>query len=370
MATDIRTLDPDAPDYDERVEAALLEEDAADGRADAGGGDEAQLEHEAAGGTEQTGQEPAAQEPTQQAEQLEAAAGEGDPEGAAAGDKPAAAKGAPAAGVLGKDGATVLPYVVLKNARDEARANRIARQEAERRAQEAEAELQRLRAAGAKAPEDVRQRAEEGLLSDEERADFPALAKMERAILETRGTKPAKTPTGQAPAAGGQEPAAEGDAPQGHSTDDGGQDPEVQEAIDSVPDLASWQASDPDRWRRAVKHDEVLRESPKWKGKPMVERLKRVAELVADEFEDVPAPAAAPAASSPQPPKQPQPKQDPRLAAQKAARTAPSTLSDFKTGGTADGPGNPVDRLKGAAQVAKFADMSDEEIDRHLAKLG
>ncbi len=55
--------------------------------------------------------------------------------------------------------------------------------------------------------------------------------------------------------------------------------------------------------------------------------------------------------------------------AQAAARTAPNTLSDFK-GGAPDSSADPIERLPSTTQVAKFSEMSDDEIDRYLARQG
>ena len=205
----------------------------------------------------------------------------------------------------------------------------------------------------------MRKRAAEGLLTDEERADFPALAKIEKALQEV-STKQATS--GPAP-----QPAKEEHLRQ--QQEDPTEDV-VQDAIDSVPVLAGWQASDPEKWKRAVAHDEVLRESPKWKDKPLTERFAHVAKVVADEYDEqiVEQPRAAVSSPAPKQPAQAA-RQDPREAAQQAARKAPSTLSDFK-GGTPEASRDPMDRLPAFKQVAKFSDMTDAEIDAHLARLG
>lgn len=54
----------------------------------------------------------------------------------------------------------------------------------------------------------------------------------------------------------------------------------VQEAIDSIPELALWQKSDPGKWNLAASIDERLRESPKYKEMPLRERFLVVVEKV------------------------------------------------------------------------------------------
>jgi len=342
MATDIRQLDPNDPGYEEAVEAALLEEDVAHGRVDDEQQQPATTEEPVApeaqpgeAATEATGPEPTAQEPA-------------EAQATAEGSEPAPA---PAAGVLSKDG-KVLPYTVLKSVREEAKQQRLARQAAEAEAAQLRARLDAIEKGGG-ATEDMRERAEAGLLTDEERADFPALAKIEQALQKLAKPEEAPAPAPAATAAPAQQ-AAEPTA------DD------VQDAIDSNPVLAGWQAEGSEKWKRAVAHDDVLRESPKWKDKPLAERFAHVARLVAEEF-DEPIAEPAPPAPSPTPPAPP--RKDPKIVAQEAKRTTPSTLSDFK-GGAPESSGNPIDRLPAAKQVAKFSEMSDDEIDRHLARLG
>jgi len=257
--------------------------------------------------------------------------------------------------VLAKDGKTVLPYIALKSAREEARDHRIAREAAERRAQELQQQLDALQGGGTS--NDMRERAEAGLLTEEERQEYPALAKIERAFEELKQQRGAeRAPEAAAPAAA--TTTTEAPAP----TED-----DVQEAIDSIPALAGWQAVGGAQWARAVAHDQVLRDSPKWQGKPLHERFEHVAKLVAEEFdEELPPPPAAP---SPPPPPPAPARRDARQVAQAAARTAPSTLSDFK-GGAPDSSADPIERLPSTAQVAKFMEMSDEDIDAQLARLG
>lgn len=340
MATDIRNLDPEDPGYEAAVEAALRAEDEADGMTDPAGGSDPGAGED---GAAPAGEAEAGPAPTEAPAPPAAAP--------AAPVAPAGAdKAAPAAGVLAKDGKTILPYAALKGARTEAREQRLAREAAEKRAEELQAQLDAQKG-GTSA--DMRERAEAGLLTEQEREEYPALAKIEQAFekLKAERAAPAAAAT-PSPAA----PPAEAAAP----TED-----DVQEAIDSVPALAGWQAEGGTHWQRAVEHDKVLRGSPKWRDRPLQERFAHVAKLVADEFDEPAAPPPAPSPSAPPAPA----RRDPKQVAQAAARTAPNTLSDFK-GGAPDPSTNPIERLPATAQVAKFSEMSDDEIDRHLARLG
>lgn len=62
-------------------------------------------------------------------------------------------------------------------------------------------------------------------------------------------------------------------------------DPDIQGAIDDVPDLLLWQTSPEhqDRWRAAKAADLVLQHSPKYAGKSIAERFARVVQMVNDE---------------------------------------------------------------------------------------
>lgn len=236
------------------------------------------------------------------------------------------------AGVLAKDGKTVLPYGALKGARQEARQYRD-------RAARAEQELADLKAGKKAEPEET-----EGLTAqeiDDLAADFPQLKKLATVVARVSQAAPA------APAA--HEPADDtGDA--------------LQDAIDSVPMLAGWQATDPDKWDRAKAIDRALDGSPKWKDKPLAARFEHVAKLVADEF-DIQTQAAAASTAAPTNRKAPD------QVIQEAKRNAPNTLSDFK-GGAADPSRESIARMPPAQQMRKMEDMTDSEIDAYLRKVG
>lgn len=122
--------------------------------------------------------------------------------------------------------------------------------------------------------------------------------------------------------------------------------PEVQEVIDTVPDLLAWQF-DPktqDRFARAIEYDKALIADPDWKGKPAAERFAEAARRTKTAFGDTPAPSptpsAAPAAN----------RTDPAKVIEQAPVEGPKGLSDFRGGGPANAP------------ALDFNKMSDAEI--------
>lgn len=328
MSTNLNELDPESPEYEAALQAAQQAEDEATGNVEpkaegdqpAAADDDAKVQTEASAAPATTAAQP---EP----------------------DKPADAK---PAGVLGKDGKTVLPYGALKGAREEARRERQQREQAEQRAQALEQQIADIKA-GKTPAED----AGEALTDEKEAemlADFPALKPVFAQLKATRAELDRLKATAPAPK---REPAEA--------------DPvaDLQEAIDSVPLLAGWQAERGEPWARAVAIDASLQGSPKWKDKPLPERLAEVARRVADEFdiqaqEDTPPNDKQPSGKA---------KTTPEEAINKAGRTTPNTLSDFK-GGAADPTRESFERMPATRLQARFEDMSDEEIEAALAKSG
>jgi hypothetical protein len=243
------------------------------------------------------------------------------------------------AGVASKDGKAVLPYAALKGARAETRREREMRAQVEAERDALKQQLEQLKA-GKSEPE-VDPLAE---LVD----DFPAAKALVDEVRALRAQVQVKaTPT--APTAAAAAAAVDADDP-------------VQEAIDSVPLLAGWQAADPEKWARATALDNAIKGSPKWQSKSLEERFAHVAKLVADEFD----------IQTPEPASQAKPtkaRQDPDAVVQGAKRTAPNTLSDFK-GGSSDSSQASIDRLSPRAMTSRAMDMTDDEIDRWLAKVG
>lgn len=322
-------LDPDSPEFDAAVEAAQAVEDA---------------EREAAARTAaQAGDDD--QDPPEQ--------------GAAEDATPAAAANAPAttepekqsrpSGVLSKDGKTVLSFAVVQSARAEKAAERQARLAAEAERDALRQQIEDLKAG--KAP--TTQVAD--TLDDEiaeAAADFPLLARIHEANKDLR--KEIDALKGK----GGTKPEPEGDGTPEKSPAEA-----LQDDIDAVPALAEWQAADREKWTRAVEIDKALINSPKWRGKSQVERFAHVTRLVADEF-DIQIEDTAPEPQSTTPNRA-----NPKEVIANARRTAPNTLSDFKSGAPEANEAR-LDRLPVHKALARMEDMSDEDIERHLAKFG
>lgn len=254
---------------------------------------------------------------------------------------PASAPAAPApekpAGIASKNGKHVLPYHVLTAERR--RADREAQ-----RADELARQLENLKAG--KQPEESDQLTEDVVRQAEE--DFPEHGKKLRAAFERMQELEAKVGQAGSP-----------------SQEQGAAANPLQEAIDQVPMLLEWQVTDPEKFGRAQEIDEVLKKSPKWKGKPLEERFAHVTRMVAEEY-DIPVddePAPQPSQARPT-------RVDPQRAIATATRTRPNTLSDFKGGATPDIQDTRIERLSPVRQVNRWADMTDDEIDAALAKSG
>lgn len=251
------------------------------------------------------------------------------------------------AGVASKDGTRVLPYSALQAERRSARQAAARAERVEKENERLKQEIEDLRAGKSK---------DSGELTEEEvqrmEADFPEVgAKMRKAFeAQEEARKAAATKTEDA-------------------VDEVGDDP-VQEAIDQVPLLVEWQhdAQHKDKWQRAVAIDDVLKGSPKWKGKDPVERFTRVAEMVAEEFDiEVPKQGTQQASS-----KQQQAQQAPaaKKAVESATRQPPSTLSDLKGGSVPDHGQADLTKMPPQRMLQRFMDMDTDAIDRELAKLG
>ena len=320
-------LDPDSPEFDAAVEAAQAVEDA---------------EREAAARTAaEAGDD---QDPPDEGED-EAAAPAAE---AAPPTTHEPEKQSKPSGVLSKDGKTVLSFAVVQSARAEKAAERQARLAAEAERDALRQQLEDLKAGKKPAAE------ADDTLDDEiaeAAADFPLLGRIHEANKELRKEIDALKGKGNTP------------APKDDPTPEKNPAEALQDDIDAVPALAEWQAADPEKWARAVELDKALINSPKWRGKSQVERFAHVTTLVADEF-DIQTETPAPAAQRTTPNRA-----DPKTAIANARRTAPNTLSDFKSGAP---EANEVrlDRLPVHKMLARMEDLSDEDIERHLAKFG
>ena len=239
------------------------------------------------------------------------------------------------AGIASKNGKHVLPFGVLQAERRRA-------DEAARRAAELERELADLKA-GKKPGDEAEALTEEEVAQMEQ--DFPEHGKKLRAVFEK-----AKSYEQRARA----QPEHEADTSN-----------PIQDAIDQIPLLVDWQATDPEKFARAQEIDDVLKKSPKWRDKPIHERFAHVAKTVAEEYDipvdDEPAPSTSKPGTAQ--------RKTPDQAIANAPRAKPNTLSDFK-GGTIPDPDTRIDRLSPVAQVDRWAGMTDDEIDAQLARMG
>lgn len=264
----------------------------------------------------------------------------------------AVAEAGKVAGVASKDGTRVLPYSALQAERRSSRQNAARADRAEKEAERLKQEVEDLRA-GKKSPAS-------GTLTEEEvqrmEADYPDEGARMRKVLERN-----KELEQQIAAAAPKE------------TPDEVSDDPVQEAIDQVPLLLEWQhdAGKQELWQRAIEHDALLLKSPKWKGKPPVERFAEATRRTAEEFDiEVPAPPAAkPKAGAPSS-STAKPSPDPKKVIETAERAAPSTLSDLKGGAVPDHGQVNFEKMAPASMLNRFMDMDPADIDRHLAKLG
>lgn len=277
-------------------------------------------------------------------------------------EKPATTTTAePVGGVASKDGKKVLPYIVLTSARDETRKERTARVAAEAEAQRLREENEALRsgkqpAAAAETPSEE-EVAEVAKSSPKVAAALTAAQRRAQELEEENAALRTKVPESATPARSPQE--------------------EVDEAIDQIPLLATWRATDPEKFARAVAIDKVEKDSPKWKGKSYAERFEAVTKKVASEYDieyldetSTPAPATAaakPSAAATTPPGRPRKDPDEVIAA--ATQKTPSTLSDFK-GGAVSKDETRIGNLSPLRQEAALESMSDDDLERYLRRLG
>lgn len=243
-------------------------------------------------------------------------------------------------GIASKDGSRILPYAALQAERRAARHATAMYTSTARELEDAKKLIADMKAG--KVPDAGVTEADVAQMEE----DFPEQGKKMRALFtrqqELEAAQPAKV----------------------HKQPDVSDDP-VQEAIDLVPLLVEWQHGDAEKFQRAQELDAALVNSPKWRDKPVHERFEHVTKLVADEF-DIAIPGATKASTTPA--KAPSP--DPKTVAAQAPRAAPNTLSDFKGGAVADHGTENFSKMSSRSMLARFSEMSDEEMDAHLAKLG
>lgn len=210
---------------------------------------------------------------------------------------------------------------------------------ASRRAeQRAKDELQRVReeneALRKQAPQQKPPATEE--ITDDEleelAMDFPAMAKVAKAVKQMAAKEAPAAPT----------PSANDFVPPTLP-------PELQEVVDDFPDLLTWQ-NDPDqsRFEMAQAADALLLRIPKWKAASEAERLAEVVRRVNQELGQQPA-ARTPAGI------------DPAKAIENAPMRQARSMGDFGGGGGRDALGN---------DLARFSSMSADDVEAELMTRG
>ncbi len=265
-----------------------------------------------------------------------------------------------AEGVLAKDGKNVLPYGVLKGAREQAARAAAAAQQLEQQNKQLLEELAALKA-GKQTAAGQPSAADEAVMGDDQ------LAQLLESVPDNIGAA-LKSLVDQSRRL--QQELVEVKSRQ---DDDIRQRTEttasrVQEAIDQRPLLREWQASeDPTLWQFAQQQDNLLKSLPQWADKPMEERFAEVERIVAMAAGvQVQAPAA--------------PAQKPSLAAQAAkvvaektaaAPAVPITHSDLPAGRpAAQSELERVETLDNNALERLFSGAkSMEDIERTLARI-
>lgn len=117
----------------------------------------------------------------------------------------------------------------------------------------------------------------------------------------------------------------------------------VQELVDQVPDLLTWQHDEAsqDKLKRAIAYDAALEKDPDWMDKPILERFAEAVARTKRAFGEQPAPnPAAP----------PAPRTDPAAAIAALKPAGPKSISDFGGGQSASAP------------TLNYSRMTDEEV--------
>lgn len=282
--------------------------------------------------------------------------------------------------VKSKDGKHDIPYAVLD-------AERRGRQEAEKKATDQQAEIERLQAlidaAGKTPPKGAKEEPppvdEVEVMSEEDIAevekDFPAVAKTMRAQAKQMADMQ-QLLRNVAQSEGNRR---QSEATTAKST--------VQLAIDANPKLAFLQAKDPEAWTQAVEFDKALRTNPRNKSLEMKDRFAKVVGMYESAFGEIvmpagtpaptpPATPAAPAAKAPAPPAK---ESDALAAARKLIAEADAAVKNGKVASLSDIPGgvppetDPLEQLgllSSAELGNKFMTMDLKAISQILAKAG
>lgn len=277
-------------------------------------------------------------------------------------------------GVVTADGKHIMPYSVVKGARDaQAQAEQQAR-EAAQREQDAVAAAEALRVELAALKAGKGAGAEEIAATDDNlktlreqaeaiRADLPAMASMFDTLIKEVETTRAKlaqhdeAETTRATEAEHEQTAALAEVKT-----------RVRTAIDNNPTLAAWEVENVPAFNRAVDFDEVLKNDPTWKGKSYGERFAHAVKLTLTDM-----PSAKEAAA----PKQRTQELDTDVQAR--AAKALKDAGDVTVAGLSDLPGgappggNPLENIEAmpAAELAnKMAGMSQAQLEAFIVKHG
>ena len=123
----------------------------------------------------------------------------------------------------------------------------------------------------------------------------------------------------------------------------------VQELVDQVPDLLTWQHDEAsqEKLKRAIAYDAALEKDPDWMGKPVLERFAEAVARTKRAFGTAPAPAAPPANRT-----------DPAAVIAALKPNSPKSISDF-------GGGQPA-----SAPTLDYSRMTNEEILASLTPTG
>lgn len=254
------------------------------------------------------------------------------------------------AGVATNDGSHIIPYSVLKGARERAtRAEEMLRE----MQQQVEALKQQSQQAGKQpganngaAPTEPADGLSEADLN-QLREDFPSVYKalmigqQQIQFLQNR----------LSPVDGAVRQMAEERAQNATET--------VQEAIDSVPKLAYIQANDPEKFELAQQFDETLKSNPAWADRSVAERFAKVTEMVEASLGEIKLPGSKPPTATLTPEQM------------KAAATAKAKADAGKNGASvplsiSEAPAGDPPAQDGLQQVEN---MSQQELAAMLSKM-
>lgn len=249
------------------------------------------------------------------------------------------------AGVATRDGKHVIPYAVLEQERQQ-------RRDAEKRAAELHAQLQRLQETGATSQQ--QSQAVEAVFSPEELAelaqDAPAVKKLHDSYVKLAAKVKAD-----------EEAKASEQATRHQASEDESRDAaaaQADQALAPLPLLTKWRDAGGGLWQDAVALDKQLANEPAWAAKSMADRFAEVQTRIATQH-GIPLPSSTPAPSTTVLKPTPTPSQAPKAVL--------PTLTDFNGGPMATGK-DPMAGLAPGQMVDKAMSM-DMEALRKLAGL-